>query len=389
MNVEINGRSIGPDQPVYFVADLASNHNGELSLAKELVHACAESKVDAVKMQNFTAEALVSDHGFRNLQGVKTHQTSWEKSVYESYEAASIPFDWTLELSTLCAKLGVDYFTSPYSIDLVHAVQPFVSAFKLGSGDITWYDVIRAMAKYPKPLIIATGASAMNEVEAAMRVALAETSNVILLQCNTEYSASPEEARSKRLRRYASINLRVLESYHQRWDQIPLGLSDHTQGATTVLGAVGLFDCSVVEKHFTLDTYQAGQDHSFSMSPEEWRVMVEQTKALKAELSRDASFERRWEVTKGVVNDPEALELALGDGVKRLEANEMNTVIVQRRALRAARNLEPGELIEPSDVVPLRPCPPGAMPPGALERIVGKRIMRGVEMGELLLPDDF
>ena len=148
MSVKVGSHIVGVDHPVYFIADIASNHNGDLIHAKELIHACSESKVDAVKMQNFNAETIVSDFGFKNLDGVKTHQSAWKTSVFDSYKAASIPFEWTLELKELTEKLGMDYFTSPYSLELSKAVEPYISAFKLGSGDITWHEQIKLMSSF-------------------------------------------------------------------------------------------------------------------------------------------------------------------------------------------------------------------------------------------------
>ena len=282
--IQIKQRKVGPDYPVYFIADIASNHCGSLTQAKELIHACAESRVDAVKMQNFSAETIVSDYGFKNLSGVKTHQSGWKQSVFDSYKAASIPLDWTLELKALSDKLGLHYFTSPYSIELVHAVAPHVCAFKLGSGDITWHEEIAAMCEKKIPVLIATGASTMSEVEGAMKVALDSKAPVLLMQCNTEYTAKVTETHEQKLHRFKHINLRVLESYAQRWPHIPLGLSDHTHGSLTVLAAVGLFQCCAVEKHFTLDNTQEGQDHAFSMTPSTWKKMVEETESLKNEI---------------------------------------------------------------------------------------------------------
>jgi N-acetylneuraminate synthase len=140
--IQIKQKKVGPDCPVYFIADVASNHCGSLSQAKELIHACAESRVDAVKMQNFSAETIVSDYGFKNLSTVKTHQSGWKQSVFDSYKAASIPLEWTIELRELAEKLGLHYFTSPYSLELVRAVAPYVCAYKVGSGDITWHEEI-------------------------------------------------------------------------------------------------------------------------------------------------------------------------------------------------------------------------------------------------------
>jgi N-acetylneuraminate synthase len=388
MAVIISGRPVGPEHPVYFIADLAANHCGDLGKAKELVHACAESGVDAVKMQNFTAETIVSDFGFKNLAGVKTHQSEWKQSVFDSYAAASVPLDWTLELKALCDGLGLHYFTSPYSIELVRAVAPHVCAFKLGSGDITWHEEIAEMCRHGKPVLIATGASTMAEVEGAMDVALATTRDVILMQCNTEYTAKLGDSREAKLERFRHINLRVLDTFAKRWPGIPLGLSDHTHGPLTVLGAVGLFDCCAVEKHFTFDNTLEGQDHAFSMTPGGWRQMVEETRKLKAAIGRASSWEDRYRITREAVDDPEALDLAIGDGVKRLESNEAGPVIVQRRAVRAARALKAGTTLGPEDLTALRPCPAEALPPYRTGELLGRVLVRDVAPGDCVRLDD-
>ncbi|HNQ87818.1 MAG TPA: N-acetylneuraminate synthase family protein [Verrucomicrobiota bacterium] len=382
MPLTIQGRPVGPGEPVYFIADLAANHCGSLAKAKELVHACAESGVDAVKMQNFTAETIVSDYGFRHLEGVRTHQSQWKQSVFDSYKAASIPLDWTLELKSLCDRLGLHYFTSPYSIDLVRAVAPHVAAFKLGSGDITWHEEIVEMCRQGKPVLMATGASTMEEVEGAMAAALEHTDAILLMQCNTEYTARVGEGRDQRLARFRHINLRVLETYQRRWPGIPVGLSDHTHGSLTVLGAVGLFDCCAVEKHFTLDNTLEGQDHAFSMTPATWRRMVDDTAALRKTIARASGPEERLRLTAEAVDDREALSVALGDGVKRLEANEQGTVIVQRRAIRAGRSLSPGDRLTRNDLVVLRPCPPDALPPYRMAELLGRTVREPVAAGD-------
>ena len=377
MTMHIAGRPIGPDHPVYFIADIAANHCGEISIAKELIHACAESGVDAVKMQNFNAATIVSDYGFKHLEGVKTHQSAWKKSVFDSYADASIPLSWTEELKALCDKLGLAYFTSPYSLELVEAVAPHVSAFKLGSGDITWLEEIQAMARHDVPLLIATGATTMPEVEAAMQAALGVSNDVLLMQCNTEYTASVNETQAERNKRFEHINLAVLETYANKWPGVPLGLSDHTHGGMTVLGAVGLYDCCAVEKHFTFDNTKEGQDHSFSMTPQTWLQMAKQTQALKDELvaKRASTFAERLHIVKNHVEDPKALELAIGDGIKKLESNEANTVVVQRRSVRATRAIKAGSVLSKADLYPLRPCPRDGISPADIESLVGKTVI--------------
>ncbi len=388
MDLVVQGTPVGRGHPVYFIADIASNHAGDLGKAKELVFACKDAGVNAVKMQNYSAEGLVSDYGFRHLEGVRTHQDGWDKSVFDSYRECAIPFAWTEPLKELCDQLGLHYFTSPYSLDLVRAVAPYVGAFKVGSGDITWHDEIRAMCRYEKPVLIATGASTLEEVKAAMAVALSETRQVLLMQCNTNYTATPGEAESDTVERLANLNLRVLESYAALWPGVPLGLSDHTHGSLSVLAAVGLFDACAVEKHFTLDNHQKGQDHPFSTTPAGWRRMVAETAALKAALAGKTIFEERYAPTLAAVGDKAMLDASLGDGKKRVQDNERGTVVVQRRGLRAARDLPSGAEIAAADLVPLRPCPKGGLAPYEEGLLIGKRVTRDVPAGDLVRLDD-
>jgi N-acetylneuraminate synthase len=382
MSFKIGKHIIGKDQPVYFIADIASNHNGDLEKAKALVHACAESGVNAIKMQNFTAETIVSDYGFKHLKGIETHQSQWQTSVFDSYDAASIPLDWTLELKSLSEKLGMDYFTSPYSPELAKAVAPQVSAFKLGSGDITWHEQIELMSGLGKPILIATGASDFEEVKMAVQVAQKHTAQIILMQCNTNYTARHGEEESMTKERFSNINLKVLQTYANQWPGMLLGLSDHTHGNLTVLAAVGLYDCVAVEKHFTLDSSQTGQDHAFSMMPKEWLNMVEKTRRLKQEIKPTDGFKERFKTIKSLAEDSQYLDLVLGDGIKQISLNEENTVVVQRRATRAKKDLKQGQKLKKEDLEFLRPCPKDAIPPYKFEELIGKALARDIAKGD-------
>jgi len=388
MKLQLGERSVGPQEPVFFIADIASNHGGDLQKAKELIHACAESGVDAVKMQNFTAETIVSDVGFKAIEGLKSHQSHWKESVFESYKKASIPIEWTLELSSLAKRLGIEYLTSPYSMDLTRAVAPHVCALKLGSGDITWHEQIREMARQGKPLIIASGASTLEDVKSAMHVALAETNQILLMQCNTNYSASKQDSIEQIRSSYASINLSVLKTYASIWPGLLLGLSDHTHGSMTVLAATGLFDCFAIEKHFTLDSSQDGQDHAFSMMPSEWKKMVQDVDALRVDLTGLVSFEERYRCVAKHVEYPYLLDVLIGDGRKRIESNEQATVVLQRRAIRASNSMSAGRIIEASDLTMLRPCPEDALAPWELELLIGKKLNRNIQAGDLIRRQD-
>ena len=344
----IAGRKIGPGHPTYFIADVAANHDGDLARAKDLIFLAKEAGADAAKFQHFRAESIVSDKGFRTLGGQQSHQAAWKKSVFEVYQDASVPGDWTASLKETCDKAGITFFTSPYAFDVIDEVDPYVPAYKIGSGDITWSEIVEYIARKGKPYILACGASTMDEVVRAVEAATAINPQIALLQCNTNYTASLEN--------FKYIQLNVLRSLAQMFPGMVLGLSDHTPGHATVLGAVAL-GARVVEKHFTDDVGRMGPDHKFSMNPSAWREMVERTREL---------------------------ENALGNGIKRVEANEKETVVLQRRALRLARDVEAGATLDRASITPLRPCPPDAIPPYRLDEVLGRKLRRGIKAGDYL-----
>lgn len=344
----INNRSIGENHQTYFIADIAANHDGELERAKELIWLAKDAGADAAKFQHFKAETIVSDYGFRNLGGQQSHQEKWEKSVFEVYKDAAINLDWTPQLKETCDKAGITFFTSPYAIDLVDAIDPYVPAYKIGSGDITWIDIIKHIASKNKPYILATGASTIDDVQRAVWAALEINPNLALLQCNTNYTGDVENLR------YVQLN--VLRTYRAMYPSMVLGLSDHTPGHSTVLGAVAL-GARIVEKHFTDDTKRIGPDHAFSMDPASWREMVDRTRELEA---------------------------ALGKEGKHVEDNERETVVLQRRSIRVARDLPYGHVICAEDIEMLRPCPPDAIPPYKVGEILGRTLIHEMRKGQHL-----
>ena len=156
--LKINNSIISNYSAVYFIADIAANHDGDLNRAKLLIHLAAESGANAVKFQHFQAESIVSDEGFQSLGKQLSHQSRWEKSVFDVYKDASLRLDWTENLKETCNECGIDFFTSPYSKEIVDYIDPYVPAYKIGSGDITWHEIIKYIALKNKPYILATGA---------------------------------------------------------------------------------------------------------------------------------------------------------------------------------------------------------------------------------------
>ncbi len=146
----------GDQHPTYFIADISANHDGDLERAKMLIHLAKEAGADAAKFQNFQAPKIVSDYGFKAMQGQLSHQAGWKKSVFEVYSDASIPFDWTPILKEECDRAGIDYFSSPYDFDAVDYLDPFVPAHKIGSGDVDWLEMLLHIARKGKPVILST-----------------------------------------------------------------------------------------------------------------------------------------------------------------------------------------------------------------------------------------
>lgn len=346
--LQINDKKIGRNYPTYFIADIAANHDGDLERAKRLIHLAAAAGADAAKFQHFTAETIVSDRGFRNLQGQQSHQARWKKSVFEVYKDASISLGWSDVLKETCDKAGIAFFTSPYSLELVDQVDAYVPAYKIGSGDITWIEMVRYIAGKQKPYILATGASTMDDVHRAVSAGLEINPMLCLMQCNTNYTGSLEN--------FKYIQLNVLRAYRDMYPDLVLGLSDHTPGHATVLGAVAL-GAQMIEKHFTDDVKRDGPDHAFSMDTETWSDMVARTREL---------------------------ENALGVGIKKVEANERETVVLQRRAIRMATDLAVGSTLTRDQLTVLRPCPSDGLPPYRLDELIGKRLRRDILSGEHL-----
>jgi sialic acid synthase SpsE len=349
MEIKIGNHLLGENHPTYFIADISANHDGDLDRARMLIRLAKEAGADAAKFQNFRASKIVSDYGFKSMGGQVSHQSSWKKSVFEVYDGASIPFSWTPVLKEECDKAGIDYFSSPYDFEAIDMLDPYVPAYKIGSGDITWDEALVRMAKLGKPILLATGASNIGEVQHAVHTILAVNRQLVLFQCNTNYTASAEN--------FNHIHLRVLNTYKLMFPDVILGLSDHTSGHATVLGAVAL-GARVVEKHFTDDTSRIGPDHPFSMTPQTWREMVDRTREL---------------------------EKALGSADKQVNANEASTVIVQRRCLRAARDIKAGEMFTHEMVEALRPATPGAILPNDIGMVVGTRALVDIPFGKELV----
>ena len=339
--------------PTYFIAEIGSNFDGDFHRALALIELAQKCGAQAVKFQNYTAESLVSDVGFQlqSVSSLATHQSSWSQSVALTYKKAELPLSWLPDLASFARKIGLDFITSPYSIPLLEEVAPFCDSIKIGSGDITYHSLIKKAFSYNKPVLVGTGASTLNDV-LLLRSLDIDLTLLTLLQCTTSYTGDLDDDRYQ--------NISVLKQYRSCFPSSRLGLSCHHPTPIGVLAAVVL-GATVIEKHFTDDKTRPGPDHSFALDPRDWISMVQQVRSL---------------------------ERALGDGQKRVEANEISTNIVQRRAAYVKADLSAGTPITLDQVEFLRPCPPSGIPPYLVDRLVGRILKRNLQKSQLLtLPD--
>ena len=347
MEFKINNKKISSNSPTYFIAEIGSNFDGSIERAIALIKLAKESGADAAKFQHYTAKSLVSQEGFEKID-LKTHQSNWKESVFDIYEKASLDINWTKTLFDECKKLGLDFLTSPYSQDLLEKTINYIPAIKVGSGDITYKNLLESMARYSKPILIATGASTLDDVKKALEIFYGKVP-VCIMQCNTNYEAKPEDDKYQ--------NLNVLLTYKKLWPDAQIGLSCHMKGHLSVISAVSM-GARVIEKHFTDDDSRPGPDHGFAMNPKSFRNMVD---------------------------DVRKLERMLGTGEKIIEENELSTYQVQRRSITIKKNLFKDDIIKSEDIEFLRPFIQDSYRPDELEKVIGKKLNRDLVKGTSII----
>lgn len=337
-NINIGNIQLNKNSKSYIIAEIGANFDGDFEIAKKYCLAAKEAGANCAKFQSFKAEKIVSDGGFKqmNLKGV--HGT-WDKSVYEIFKSVEFPREWHKPISDYCKEIGIDFSTSPYDFEAVNlCLELDVPFIKIGSGEITWLEMIEKIALTQKPIFLATGDATMSEIDEAIRVIESTgNKNLVLMQCITNYPSQIESA-----------NINVLKTYESAFD-ILTGYSDHSPGNVVVLGAIAL-GAKVIEKHFTLDKTGKGPDHPHSMDFNEFKSMVD---------------------------DIRKLELAMGSTRKFVVEEEQETVFVQRRGLYINKDMKKGDIITVNDINVLRPAL--GILPKYKNIIIGKQLSQNIQ----------
>ena len=345
--IKIGDRFIGENYPTYFIAEIGGNFDGSIEKAKKLIDAAKAAGADCAKFQTFTADTIVSEGGFSKMELHGVHG-SWGRKVSEVFKDVEFPLEWHKEIADYCKKVGIDFTTSPYfkeAVDLcVDLNVPFI---KIGSGDITWLEMLEYIAKTGLPIMLATGDATMSEIDEAVRtIEKTGNKNLVLMQCITNYPSKIDSA-----------NVNVLKTYQSAF-QCLTGYSDHSPGHVVALASVVLGG-RVIEKHFTLNKKDKGPDHPHSMEPDEFKFMVDSIREV---------------------------ERAMGSTRKEVVKEEGETVFVQRRCLYAKKDLVKGQVISEEDLDVLRPAL--GIPPKFRKTIIGKTVNKDIPAGDPIFWED-
>lgn len=353
---KIGNKWVGEGEKPYWIADIAANwmpvpgKKADINKAYQLIDAAKTAGANAAKFQTFQAPKIVSDVGFKSMK--IAHQAKWKKTVYEVYEDASLRFDWHQKLANYCKKVGIEFMSTPYdkeSVDLLENIG--VNAYKIGSGDIDYLELLEYISKKGKPIIISSGASDLATVELAIKTIRASGNDqIILLQCITNYALSPIE----------QAEVEAMVSMGKAFG-VPYGYSDHTydagnpfHGSVVPLIAIARGAC-VIEKHLCLRNDDETPDAPFSMTPEAFGIMTKYGNLVTT---------------------------IFGSGQKCVVEAESQSSIVQRRCLRACGDLKRGTVLTESMIEFLRPAPKGSITPQFAQNILGKTLVRSINKGE-------
>ena len=340
--IRLGRKMIGDEYPCFVIAEAGVNHNGDTKLAKRLVEVAVEAGTDAIKFQTFRAERLVTPDAPKATYQLETTDNS--ESQFEMLRHLELSNEAHRELMAYCREQGILFLSTPFdeeSADLLAVLA--VPAFKIPSGEVTNLPFLRHVALYNRPMIISTGMSTLEEVEAAVRtVQEVNSQGLVLLHCVSSYPADPADA-----------NLRAMKTMENVFN-VPVGYSDHTPGIEVALAAVALGAC-VIEKPFTLNRALPGPDHRASLEPDELVRLV-----------------------RGI----RVVESSLGHGRKEPAACEANTTAVARKSIVAARDIPAGTPLTENLMDVKRPGT--GLPPSMLGQLIGRVAARDIPADTIL-----
>ena len=255
--IKIGDRIIAKEQPTFIIAEIGANHDRKLNQAKELIDIAVDCRVDAVKFQLYTAEALYPK----------------ENRLFSVIKANELPREWIGELARYAEEKEIIFLATPFdkeAVDQLHEIG--VPAYKWASPEIHDLPLLKYAAAKKKPIILSTGMCDLMDIQEAVNIIVSVgNENIILLHCVSSYPTAPQ-----------NMNLRMMDTMRNAF-HLPVGLSDHTLGISIPLAAVAREAC-VIEKHLTLSRKLKGPDHSFALEPNEMKQMVKAIREVEQSL---------------------------------------------------------------------------------------------------------
>ena len=329
-------------EKVYIIAEAGDNHNGDFNTALKLVDVAKRAGADCVKFQTFVTEEIISKYA--EMAEYQKKNTGKEESQFEMVKRLELSFDEFRKIKEYCDRVGIQFLSTPFDLKSVDFLNELgVPFFKIPSGELTNYPYLIKIAHTGKPVVMSTGMCEPDEILAAINVLEKNGSGEItLLHCNTEYPTPLKD-----------VNLYAMRTMKKMFGK-KVGYSDHTKGIEVPVAAVALGAC-VIEKHFTLDKNMPGPDHKASLEPDELGRMV-----------------------KNIRN----IEIALGDGVKRVSESERKNIAIARKSIVARRNIQEGEILTEENLAVKRPGT-GINPMQWME-VLGTRAVRDFKEDELI-----
>lgn len=341
--VKLGDTIVGEGHPPYFIAEIGSNHNGDMNLCRRLIDAAADAGANAVKFQSWSESSLIAKEEYDRNPDYSDKKKHFG-SLREMVRAYQLTTEQHIEARDYCMKRGVTFCSSVFSTEEVDLLERLDAPFmKIASMDIVNLPLLKYAARKGRPLVVATGMATLAEIERAVDTVRAEgNDDIVLLHCVSVY---PPE--------YDAIRLRNMETLRRAFN-VPVGFSDHTLGTSIPLAAIALGAC-IIEKHFTLDHDMAGWDHAISADPAQLRTIVEDGRSVFA---------------------------ALGGYDRVLTEAELEKRQRLRRSLVARRALGRDHVISEDDLDAKRPGT--GISPDELSYVVGRRLADNVEEDQVI-----
>lgn len=332
----------GLNNSVFIISEAGVNHNGDINIAKKLIDKAKWAGVDAIKFQTFKSEKLVTNYA--QMADYQKHNIGNTYSQFEMLKKLELSFENFTELKKYCDEKGLMFLSTPFDFESADFLQKLgIAAFKISSGDLTNIPLLEHISSFKKPIILSSGMSNLGEIEEAICAAkFAYNNEVAVLHCTSNYPAE-----------YNTVNLNAMSTIKNAFN-LTVGYSDHTKGITIPVAAAAL-GAKIIEKHFTLDKNMEGPDHKASLEPEELKDMVQSIRKV---------------------------EEAFGDGIKRHDPCETDTMKVARKSIVAARDIKQGEVIKLNDMDFKRPGTGTA--PKFYKDILDKKALRDIKIDEQL-----